>query len=51
MPLLIGGKRESEEKVMPRAGGDVNDDVVVIGPLDETDEPALLLVGDEGREL
>ena len=50
MPLLVvGWKRESEDSV--RMGGDTIEDMVVIGPEDETDEPALLLVVDDGREL
>ena len=51
VPLLVGKKRESVDSVVPRAEGDMREDVAVIGPEDDTDEPALLLVGDEGREL
>lgn len=49
VPLLVGKKRESVDSVVPRAGGDISEDAV-IGPEDDTDEPARLLVGEEGRE-
>ena len=51
VPLDVGTKLESEDRVVPRAGGDMSEDVAVIGPEDDTDEPALLFVGEEGREL
>ena len=50
--LVVGVKRESDVRGVPREGGESTEDIVVIGPEDETAEPALLLfVGEEGREL
>lgn len=49
--LLVGVKRDSEVTGVPRKVGETMEDIVVIGPDDETDEPPLLFVGDEGREL
>ncbi len=49
--VLVGTKRESEDRVVPRAGGDINEDIVVTGSEADRDEPVLLFVGEEGREL
>ena len=35
VPLLMGGKREPVDTVVPRAGRDMSEDVVVIGPEDD----------------
>lgn len=49
VPLLVGGNRESADRdVGPRGGGERRED---IGPEDDTVDPDLLLVGDDGREL
>ena len=51
VPLLVG-RRESADRVAdPRGGGERREDMVVIGPDDDTDDPALLFVGEDGREL
>lgn len=49
--LVVGVKRDSEVSGVPRYVGETIEDIVVMGPEDDTEEPPLLLVGEEGREL
>lgn len=50
--LVVGVNRESDVRGVPREGGESTEDIVAMGPEDDTEEPALLLfVGEEGREL